>query len=234
MNKPIVHSSLTEQVRSRVLADLRSGRYDDRLWSVAEVAAELGVSRTPVREVLLQLQESGLIEFRRNRGFTAVQVSPTIVAEVFQVRLSLEVAVTRRVALVRLPETVALLRDEEHAMRESGARGDREGFMAADLRFHNVLLRAAGNRRIEATVAAARDAVFSRGLSTHGSRRTWEDLLDEHRAVADAIEAGDEEAAAASMARHLVNTGEALIARLSGGETVRSWSQGFVPHADGR
>ena len=59
-------------------------------YSVTQLAEEMGVSRSPVREGLLKLQEAGLVRFAKNRGFEIVETGASDVAEIFAIRLGLE------------------------------------------------------------------------------------------------------------------------------------------------
>lgn len=222
-------TSLETQVRDRLRADIAHGRLvTDRIYSVAEIAAEAGVSRTPVREALLQLEVSGLIRFHRNRGFSVVTVSEADLTEIFQLRLALEVPAARRIArhapagLVRALE--ALLGD----MQDAGVKDDRDGFMEADRNFHELILTSVGNVRLTRAVNSARDATFSRGLSTEAPDRSWHDLVGEHEAVLDAIRRERPIAAGEAMSTHLVNTGTALHGLPPGAVGADGWAEDFT------
>lgn len=221
-------TGLVMQVRDRLREDIAHGRLvTDRIYSVAEIAASVGVSRTPVREALLQLEESGLIRFHRNRGFSVITVSQSDLAEIFQLRLALEVPATRRVARHPPDGLVEAMHELLGDMREAGAKDDRDGFMKADRRFHEQILTSIGNVRLTRAVNGARDAIFSRGLSTEAPDRTWHDLVVEHEAVLDAIREKRPVAAGAAMAAHLVNTGTALLSLSPGAAGTDGWAEDF-------
>ena len=95
-------------------------------------------------------------------------------------------------------------------MQNAGAKDDRDGFMEADRNFHELILTSVGNGRLTRAVNIARDATFSRGLSTEAPDRSWHDLVGEHEAVLDAIRRARPIAAGEAMSTHLVNTGTAL------------------------
>lgn len=222
---PIERRSVVAQVRDRLRGDITSGRLTtDTLYSVNVIAGELGVSRTPVREALLQLSELGLIEFHRNRGFTVANVSQAELLEIFQLRLAIETAAARRVAHEGQSGAMA-----EHmaAMVTAAKAEDRHKFMEADRAFHDALLDLAGNSRARQAVSVARDAIFSRGVSASGKERTWTDLVAEHAELLAAIEAADPDRAAAAMSRHLVNTADALADQATGPGISQGWSSGW-------
>lgn len=222
----IERRSVVAQVRDRLRRDITSGRLvADTLYSVTAVAAELGVSRTPVREALLQLAQLGLVQFHRNRGFTVTNVSADELIEIFQLRLAIETAAARRAATGATG--TAELEAQLEAMATAAAEQDRPRFMVADRAFHECLLDIAGNRRAHDAVTVARDTLFSRGLSTSGEDRTWVDLVTEHREILAAVRRGDPAGAAAAMESHLVNTAVALVARLDPTPVPSDWADGW-------
>jgi DNA-binding GntR family transcriptional regulator len=206
--------SLTDQVAARLRAAVRDGRLEPgRLYSAYRLADELGVSRSPVREALLRLAEVGLVRFERNRGFRVLLPAPEDLAEVFAVRLALEVPAVRRVARRADPAVVAELRAELDAMTAAAAAGDEARFMAHDQRLHAVVLAAAGNRRAAAIVANLRDVTRLSGASTAAVSRSLADIRAEHEPVLDAVARGDADAAAAALTAHLEHTGRLLVAQ---------------------
>lgn len=178
-------------------------------YSVAALAEQFGVSRTPVREALLLLERNGVVRFERNRGVRILETTAHDLAEVFALRLLLEVPATRRACgLLDAADLEALAR-ELSAM--TGALDDERTFMAHDRRFHELVLEGAGNRRLVAAVSQLRDLVRARGASTVGQSRGLDAVLAEHVAILDALHARDPDAAAAAMREHLMNTGRLLL-----------------------
>jgi DNA-binding GntR family transcriptional regulator len=206
--------SLTDQVAVELRAAVRDGRLvPGRLYSAYRLADELGVSRSPVREALLRLAEVGLVRFERNRGFRVLLPPPEDIAEVFAVRLALEVPAVRKVARRTDPAVVAALRAELAAMAAAAEAGDEPGFMRHDQRLHAVVLEAAGNRRAAAIVANLRDVTRLIGGSTVEVSRSLADVRAEHEPVVAAVERGDADAAASALAAHLEHTGRLLVAQ---------------------
>jgi DNA-binding GntR family transcriptional regulator len=105
------------------------------------------------------------------------------------------------------------------AHMEKAAKADDEFTMFEhDRRFHRVLLEAAGNARLAAFVDGLRDMVLRRGVSTARESRSLDDIVAEHRAILDLIEAGDAEGAAKAMREHVRHTAELLIAQEAGAD----------------
>ena len=176
--------TLASHARAAVLAAIGDGRLEPgTLHSVAQLAEQLGISRTPVREALLVLEREGRVRFERNKGVRVLETTAADVAEVFELRLLLEVpAAAKACGVVELEALRTAIDDGE--------------------RFHELIVLAAGNRRLAAIVAGLREAL---GGPTD---RDPEEAAAEHRAILAALEAGDADRAAAAMRYHLRRTAE--------------------------
>lgn len=181
------------------------------LYSVHDLAARLGVSRTPVREALIQLSERGMVRFERNRGIRILRTSPHDLEEVFTIRLLLEVPATYRATSQQVSGLVAELRGHLADMRVAAEGHDEAGFMAADRRFHETINIASGNLRLARYIDSLRDMVLSRGTSTVDRSRGLGDILAEHETIFEFVESGNAEQAAKAMRAHLLHTAELLI-----------------------
>ncbi|WP_298178848.1 GntR family transcriptional regulator [Saccharomonospora sp.] len=192
------------------------------LYSVHDLAARLGVSRTPVREALIQLAERGMVRFERNRGIRVLQTSLHDLEEVFAIRLLLEVPATYRATSQGTPGLVTDLRAHLDAMRRAAETHDETEFMTADRRFHEAINVASGNLRLARYVDSLRDMVFLRGTSTVDRSRGLSDILAEHEEIAELVEQGKPSEAAEAMRRHLLTTARLIIAQESAesGESV--------------
>lgn len=185
------------------------------LYSVHDLAARLGVSRTPVREALIQLAERGMVRFERNRGIRVLQTSLHDLEEIFAIRLLLEVPATFRATSQGTPGLVTDLHTHLGAMRRAAEARDEAEFMAADRRFHEAINVASGNLRLARYVDSLRDMVFLRGTSTVDRSRGLDDILAEHEKIAAFVEQGKPTEAAKAMRRHLLTTAQLLIAQES-------------------
>ena len=214
---------------SRALDALRAAIVDGRLeagerYSVAQLAERFGVSRTPVREALLVLERQGVVRFERNRGVRVLETTAHDLEEVFVLRLLLEVPATRRACDQLTRNDLAGLDRELKAMARLAKEGDEAAFMAHDKRFHEIILRASGNRRLATIVSQLRDFVRFRGASTVGRSRDMQAILSEHVVVLDALRGRDAKAAAAAMRAHLVETGRLLLAQESAPTAGLPWA----------
>jgi DNA-binding GntR family transcriptional regulator len=214
---------------TRALEALRAAIVDGRLeagerYSVAQLAERFGVSRTPVREALLVLERQGVVRFERNRGVRVLETTAHDLEEVFELRLLLEVPATLRACELLSKDDLAALDQELAAMDALAGEGDEGAFMAHDKAFHEVILRASGNRRLTTIVSQLRDHVRFRGASTVGRSRDLEAILSEHVAILDALKARDPRAAADAMRAHLLETGRLLLAQESAPAAGLPWA----------
>jgi DNA-binding GntR family transcriptional regulator len=216
-------ATLTDRAADALRRAIVDGRLlAGELYSVARLADRLGVSRTPVREALLLLERQGMVRFERNRGVRVLKTSAHDLDEVFQLRLLLEVPAARRAAELVGERELSALEAELDAMRAQVRPADEAAFMAHDQRFHELLLSAAGNRRLVGIVAGLRAHVRFQGASTVGRGRDLRAILDEHVRILDALRAGDPDAVAEAMRAHLAHTRELLLAPYSSGAASAS------------
>jgi DNA-binding GntR family transcriptional regulator len=208
--------SLTRQVVDAVREAILAGELEPgRLYSVVQLAEQLEVSRTPVREAMLGLADAGLVRVERNRGFRVVRPDAAHLADVFDARLLLEVPAAERAAgTADAAALAAVLGTELAAMRRAARRGDAPLLRRHDLAFHDALLRSAGNPVVADLVAGLRDTITTVGASTAGRSRTLRDIAEEHAPVLAAVERCDGAAAAAATRAHLVHTRDLLVSRL--------------------
>jgi DNA-binding GntR family transcriptional regulator len=221
--------SLTARVRESLRdAIVRRDLAPGELYSVQKLADLFGVSRTPVREALLELAELELVRFERNRGVRIIQASPKDLLEIFRIRLLLEVPATHHATSLMSDKELAQLQSSLEQMATAAATEQDEAlFMNHDRRFHVIILEATKNDRLVAYVEGLRDIVLTRGSSTLRSSRSFQDIVDEHEAILRKIEARDACAASSAMHAHIERTGTLLIEQVGGdpSELIEGWSK---------
>jgi DNA-binding GntR family transcriptional regulator len=209
-------SSLAEKVGEALREAINAGELRaGQLYSAHQLADQLNVSRTPVREALLGLADIGMVRFERNRGFRVLQRSPRHIAEIFHLRLLLEVPAARLAAQAASDACLRQLRAELAGMRAAARKHDEPLFMRRDRAFHELMLAAGGNLTLASVVGSLRDKIIAVGASTADKSRSLLDIADEHEPILAALQAGDPAAAAAAVAAHLAHTGELLLAQVS-------------------
>ena len=125
--------------------------------SEPEIAARLGMSRTPVHEAVLRLQAEGFLRVIPKRGVLVVPVARGDVADVYEVLIALEGAAAARLARAPARAALAELRALTAEMEQALSEGRRRAWAEADDAFHRLLLSACGNARLEAGAANALD-----------------------------------------------------------------------------
>jgi DNA-binding GntR family transcriptional regulator len=206
-----------------------------------KLAREIGISRTPVREVVNQLASEGFVELVPHAGAFVRCPDEDEVRELYELREILESHAAATVARARDPEVIAALR-ELHAglaklrgaVRRSGAAMLTEKQTARqrelDLAMHETIIRAAGNRRLVKIVEDSR--ILGRVFDLMERRMDAATLVKTcafHGRIIEAIAAGDARAARTEMANHIERGLKGRLARL---EAWRSSGPGAkVPEA---
>ncbi len=169
----------------------------------AHVAVELGISRAPVREAFLRLEEERLIERVAFRGAFVAQVSPETVAEIAVLRYLVEPYAAEQTAVRLGAEMSAALQERVHALREAANRGDMAGSIDAHLEFHRFFYEYSENALLleHWTDWEARLRLFL--AVDHRSYDNLDELATGHEHLADLIEAGDMEVFRQELARHV-------------------------------
>jgi DNA-binding GntR family transcriptional regulator len=198
-------TSLREQALALLREALITGRIADGVvYSSKALAAELGVSNGPIREAMLALVDDGLMEAVPNKGFRTVPLTPADLAEIYEMRLLLEVPVIARQARDGLPgDLAARLAGLADTIERTARSRDLTGNLAADRDFHLALLAAGGNRRLVSTVARLRDQTRLHNLRTINADGRLITSAEEHRPLLAAIVRHDEHAAERLMRQHL-------------------------------
>ncbi len=179
--------------------------------SEAEVAAQMGVSRQPVRDAFYRLSQLGFIQIRPQRATTVTPISEQAVMQAHFIRSSLEQSCMRVAALKLTPAELDALDALVDRQEKMVTAGRRDAFHALDDQFHRDICAAAGLDFVWALVRDNKghmDRVRYLSL-TYGASTAWQ----EHRQIMAALRARDPEAAAAAMRQHLGRI-ESILARL--------------------
>ncbi len=188
----------------------------------ADLAKQLDVSKSPVREAILQLKQDGLvIDAPKGRGVVVAPLKPSDVREIYAVREALEGLAVRILAADPQPERLATLRTIIDRMREALAEGDVRRQFELDVEFHTSLCNATGNRRLHDLFSSLRPdlqriflfAVNAMTLEDHDSPRQ---ALIEHEELLQAIADGDADLAAARLSAHTGGRAHRIAAALGG------------------
>jgi DNA-binding GntR family transcriptional regulator len=171
--------------------------------SEAELALELGVSRTPVREALIKLAEDRLVEILPQRGSFITPIRLREVIEARFIREALEIAVVREAATSGEPAILARLEKLLEAQRMAASEDDLDHFLELDEAFHHTFSESIDKQRcwrLIQTVKFQLDRVRYLSLPEPGNLAL---LIRQHAAIAQAVLAGDPAQAETVMRAHL-------------------------------
>jgi DNA-binding GntR family transcriptional regulator len=196
--------SLRDDAAQAIRAQIVSGEIKpDTLYAIGQIAEQLEVSITPVREALLDLAKDGLIEMVRNRGFRVRVMTDRDLDDIVQLRLMLEVGAVREIAERGLVEDFTELRELSARTEAAAVAGDWVEFLSNDRDLHLTLLGHLGNPRLLEIVGQLRDQSRLYGLDRIAGTDDFLVSTREHDGLLDAIEAGRADEAADLMSRHL-------------------------------
>jgi DNA-binding GntR family transcriptional regulator len=157
-----------------------------------EIARMFGVSRTPVREALQHLRSEELVELSPNQGVTVTKLSTDDILAIYLVRESLEGLTARLAAHRATPADGERLREILREMEEVAAEGkDITLLSQINLRFHAEIRRIANNRYLDRFLSQVEHAVHRFGQTTYAYPGRAADSIEEHRAIVEAVLAGD-------------------------------------------
>ncbi len=182
--------------------------------SVPRLAAQLGVSRTPVKEALERLGKDGLVTTLPNRGAFVTIIRREDVDEIYQMREVLEGLATRLAATKIDSSLLARLRELLQKGEVAVSRGDISAHVTIDLEFHRLIRERAGNRRLFRALDNLQDQiriVFRTSATIPGRMRK---AVDEHHEILAALESGDAGRAEAAARDHIYRIREAVMAHM--------------------
>lgn len=211
----VTRESLTDRTIVVVREAIQNGSMvPGELYSVYQLSKDLGVSRSPVRDALLRLEETGLVRFERNRGFRILQPGPREIAELFAARIALEGQGAALAARKVTPEQLADMDTEIAAMHAATEADDEPTFLLHDQRLHSLILHAAGNEYVRTIIDNIRDATRLVGVSTIENKRDLYEVYGEHTPIVAALRDHDAAAAEAAMDTHVRHTGYGILRRV--------------------
>lgn len=207
-------------LRDIVFETLRTAILDGKLKPgerVMEVqlAEKLGVSRTPVREAIRKLELEGLLVMIPRKGAYVADVSIQDVLNVLEVRASLEGLAASLAADRISEEDINLLRQNADEFEEMNRLNDRDGMVQKDTEFHSVLLNASGNNKLLSIVEGLSDYVQRFRVIYFTEYSDAKNIMEEHRAILEAISERDGEKANQVAQDHIENIGNYLSSQYS-------------------
>jgi GntR family transcriptional regulator, transcriptional repressor for pyruvate dehydrogenase complex len=216
---PIAKARLSDELTLRIRESIQSGGYQagDRLPGIVEMARRFGVGQMVVREALTKLETLGVVEVRhgsgvyvgRDRGVLVLasrdamrSMTAKVLGDIVSARIPLELESVTSAARNASVEQVQALRDL--VALESERLDDDELLRSADDAFHRLVALASGNQVLAQVLDVLRELLAQQDVAP-GGRACRAQSHREHRAIVDAIEQRDENAAATCMRTHLTS-----------------------------
>lgn len=201
-------SQVAEKAYQEIRQHIQSGAFRPGHHLVERtLCAELGMSRTPVREALRMLTAEGLVLSRPRRGMVVAHLSTEELEEIFEVGVVLESYIasvaTRKNCGKPLPELRKIMKNMERLL--SRKRPDVQQYMALDREFHQSIMKLAANPRLEHMLRTAMDTRALNLVFAHYSTVALQRSLNQHETIVRAIECGDAEWAASAMRTHILS-----------------------------
>lgn len=200
--------SLRGRVFRQLREDILSGKYKDheelREISIGE---ELGVSRTPVREALRQLELEGLVTIIPNKGAYVTGITPKDVHDIYTIRSMLEGLcarwATRHITDEQIEELEEIILLSEFHLKKEG-NGKAKQVSDLDGKFHKVLYEASNSRILEHVLSDFHKYVQIARTMSVGAKDRAEKSIAEHRGILDAIKSKDEVLAEKLANEHII------------------------------
>jgi DNA-binding GntR family transcriptional regulator len=202
--RPVRNLTLREQVLAHLREEILSSRLEPgaELNEVA-LANSLGVSRGPIREALGRLAAEGLVTVTPRRGAIVTKLTKQEFMDAYQVREALE-SLAIRLAVPRLAdEDRAELHRMSSEMRRLAQADDSSAFFEINRRFHETLVAASGNLRLQAMHEQLLGQMGRLLRKSAELRGGLGESATAHEAILEAVDAGDAERAAQLMAEHI-------------------------------
>lgn len=198
--------SLRDTVERSLSAAIISGELaPGSLVSVPTLAGRFGVSATPVREAMLNLEKRGFVEPVKNKGFRVTSVSERDLREIVQVRSWLESAAMAPISERLQAEPIGRYRARADKIVQAANKNDFPAFLAADIEFHLALLQLTDNGRLVDMVTELRGQTRMVRLASMANTAELTQAADEHHQLLDLLVAGKVDEAEALMHRHIAH-----------------------------
>lgn len=209
----VVRPQLSDDVARYVRRRIFNGTYPaGEYLRLDQLAADVGISVTPVREALLNLRAEGLLEQHPRRGFMVLEVTARDIADVARVQAFIGGELAARAAESATPAQLAELKAIQDELESAYEHTDLDRMVRLNHEFHRTINVAADSPKL---------TQFMSGITRYAPESVFptlpgwpEQSISDHRAVIAALDTGDAEAARAAMAEHFTVGVEPLTAHL--------------------
>ena len=202
MEKNLSGKVLLENIREKII----TGVYPDgESLTEIKLAAEYGVSRTPIREALRRLESEGLVVTTPNKGSVAHRLTTDEISDVFNIRRRVESMAAYLAAKHITPEALANLREVHRRFEEHLNSGNGGSVLVDDYTFHDIIYEAAGSFPVKKVLQSMNSCVRMVRHASMREKGRAAQATAEHGAILRAIEEGDAEKAERLAYQHILN-----------------------------
>ena len=200
--RPALHEEVTARLRDMIVENrIQPGERVPEL----EIAARLGVSRTPIREALKVLAAEGLVEMQPLRGAIVKAFSAKDAQDMLRVIALLEEHAGREACAAPAAD-IAAVQAQHERMRAHHRRRERQPYFALNQQIHQAIVALARNDTLAAMHAQLGQRMRRIRYVGNSEPANWDAAMAEHEAMMQALAARDADAMAAAMRAHLLNT----------------------------
>jgi len=199
---------LRDLIFEKLQQAIYSGKFksDERITE-KEIAEELGVSRTPVREALYRLASTGMIKIIPHRGFIISRWSAKEIKDVMEIRVALEMLAVRltiqRISPKEIDELKILLIEMEEAVKKE----DITRASQLNTLFHDKIIIASKNKELSQAIEPIKNKIYHFRIISISSPNRLKESFEEHKKILDAIINKDIELAQGLISQHIKKVG---------------------------
>jgi DNA-binding GntR family transcriptional regulator len=205
-------ASLSKLAYDAILKSILSNEMQpNEIYNEMMLAKDLGISRTPVREALLELSVQGLVTFLPRKGIVVNRFTENDVDEIFEIRRAIESAAVEKLASADPPPDTRTLQSSLDRQRDAVQKKDYWMYLRADRDFHVTLSKLTGNRRLMAISENIRNMVHLMGTQALELPGRAKAVLEEHERILDAIAKQKPQKAREAILDHLVRSERAVL-----------------------
>ncbi len=211
-----VKSTFKEQAYEYLLNLIVNNQLEpSKVYSERHFAEIMGISRTPVREAILQLQKEGYIVIQSNKGIKVKEISQNEMHEILQMRMAIEgfcalyaaENITSQEGQELCQSMRSFLDSEEEMLNKEGIQ---EEFIKNDLGFHLAIIDFCGNSRMKESIVNLRNQISRIGLQSFYKKDRIIQTHKEHLKIYEAIKSGNAKKAFLNIKEHLLSCEEIL------------------------
>ena len=202
--RDVVFNTLREAI---LKGELKPG---ERLMEL-QLAAKLGVSRTPIREAIRKLELEGLVLMIPRRGAEVARISEKSLKDVLEVRRSLEELAIELACQRMTEEDMQALEEAQKAFKAAIDQGDAMKIAETDEAYHDVIYHSTRNKRLVQIISNIREQMYRYRIEYLKKKECYPQLLEEHQTIIDSIESRDKGRATQITGQHIKNQAEAVV-----------------------